>query len=94
MSWKLWWFVEQNVLGAVSERLTERVCNEERAGSQDQTDAGWLCGSDRIYILRRYQPVETLQYTQMCEKNFSPFSQKTHFVSFIYIKWVFWFIII
>jgi len=27
------------------ERASERVCNEERADSQDRTDAGWLSGS-------------------------------------------------
>ena len=43
------------------ERATERVCNEERAGRQDQTDAGWLCGSDRIYKFLHSQAIPTIK---------------------------------
>jgi hypothetical protein len=43
------------------ERATERVCNEERAGRQDQTDAGWLSVSDCIYKLLKSQTIPNIK---------------------------------
>ena len=73
------------------ERATERVCNEERAGSQHRTDAGWLCGSYRMYKFLSSQAIPNVkpcQYTQIIEKNLTSFSQKTH-SAFIHINRIF-----
>jgi len=43
------------------EPATERVCNEERAGSQDRTDAGWLYGSDRMYRFLQSQAIANIK---------------------------------
>jgi hypothetical protein len=55
MSWKLWWFVEQNILGAVSEQRNVFVMRNEQAGRQVRTEAGFLAltAYTSFYKLRR-----------------------------------------
>jgi hypothetical protein len=59
MSWKLWWFVEQNILGAVSELQNVFVMRNEQAsrlaGWQVLTEAGFLVltAYTSFYNLRR-----------------------------------------